>query len=215
MTAWHRPLLVASVALASVGCGLPAFTEAVRDRYGLGPTDIRRIQFFTSGEIVLRREVTAQAKGAVGHELAMVNALRIEEVVIAKRTPCVALRTEGNFVLCGFVKQHPERSLWFAIKKLDETVPSEDRRYELVHLENAPDEPGPFAPRYSNGFLITYAGNKYQVPDGLTWNVHLLYDMKESFDRERVREKPDGWRLDDGAASVKVTVTASSTPATR
>ena len=206
---WRPMMPVALLALAVSGCGLPAFTEAVRDRFGLGAADVRRVQFFTSGEIVLRREVTAQGKGVARHELELVSAVRIEEVIIARRTPCVAVRVEPNFILCGFARQRPDRSLWFAIKKLDDTIATDERRYELVHLENTADEPRPMVPRYSKGFLVNYAGHQYQVADGFAWNVHLLYELKESFEKERVRERPDGWKLDEGPPPADRTVSSS------
>jgi hypothetical protein len=181
-----------------VGCGKPAFTLAVRDRYSLGPADIQHLQFFTSGEIVLRREIASQERAQAGNELVVRDGLTVEEVVIPMRTAGVALRAEGDYLLISFARQRPDHALWFEAKRHgEEIMPLEERRYELVHLENGPNEPGPFVPRYSKGYQLTYGGHQYQIADKRMWDVHLLYD-EYSADRKRVREEPPGWKISDG-----------------
>jgi hypothetical protein len=189
--------LLLGAALAA-GCGKPAFTLAVRDRYSLGPADMQRLQFFTSGEIVMRREISSQQRASAGNELVVRDGLTVEEVVIPMRTAGVALRAEGDFLLISFSREQPERALWFEAKRRgEELMPLEERRYELVHLENAASEPPPFEPRYSKGYQLTYGGHQYQIADKKMWDVHLLYE-EYTASRRRVREEPPGWKISDG-----------------
>ena len=188
-------LLLATASLA--GCGKPAFTMASRERFSLSPADIQRMQFYTSDEIVLRREVPLQESSASCEGLVVRDGSLVEEIIIPMHTPCVALRVEGDFLLVGFAHNNPAKSLWFGVKsRTEDTRPYEERRYELVQLENAPDEPPPFEPRYAKGYLLSYGGNKYQLADGKMWQVHLLFD-EGSHIRKRVTESPPGWKQSD------------------
>ena len=191
------PALLTVLAIAA-GCAKPAFTEAVRDRYGLTLGELRRVQFFTSDEIVLRRELAAQDKGVTGNELMIRDGVRVEEVVIPKHTPGVAIRFERDAVLVAFSRVNPDRALWFAIKRGDEDGGSPElRRYQLVAFDvPAPD--AAFEPQIAKGFLVSYGGNKYQVVDGAMWDVHLLYKINESFSTQKVQQSPPGWKLTDG-----------------
>lgn len=185
------------VAIA-VGCGSPAWSEAVRARYSLSSEEVRRVQFFTSGEIVLRREVGGQEKVVGNDGLQVRDDVRVEEIVIPAKTPCVALRVERDHILVSFSRRHPDQALWFGVKPGDSSLAPEARRFELVPLANALVESGPFNPEVSKGFLLTYGGKKYRLADGKGWTVHLLYQIDEQFEKDRTREEPDGWRVRDG-----------------
>ena len=190
--------LIAAAAVVLSGCGKPAFTMAVRERYNLAPVDMRRLQFYTSGEIVLRRELPTVQRGTSGNTLLMSDGVVVEEIVIPMKTPGVALRVEGDFLLISFSREHPDRALWFTTKKEgEEVIPLDDKQYTLVHLENGAAEPPPFEPRYSKGYLLSYGGYSYQLADGKMWGVHLLYD-EGSFAQKRVVREPPGWKLSDG-----------------
>ena len=171
----------------------------------------------------MQREVGDQSKSGSASGLQIRGGVRIEEIEIPEHTPGVALRVEGDYILVSFSRQHPERALWFGLKKTDDhAVLTDAHDFELVHLENPLVEQGPFHPLWSKGFLVTYAGQKYRVVDGQAWSAHLLYDLDESFAKEKVREEPPGWRLADGpvpqlpqlAAPTGVGASASIAPAT-
>jgi hypothetical protein len=191
--------LVALVLL--VACGRAVFSVGVRERYGFTAEDLRRVQFYTSDEIVLRREITDVEKESQRMGLVVRSGVVVEEIVIPRHTPCVAIRSEGDYLLMGFWPGFPTRSLWFAARG-DAGTPSESRQYVLAALENTWDEPGPFEPRFAKGFLVTYGGQKYQVPAAQTWNVHLLYELDESYARKKIELAPKGWKLEEGVPPV-------------
>jgi hypothetical protein len=203
--------LAALLALALSACAKPAFTRAVRDRYALADSDVRRIQFYTSEEIVLQREITEQTKSISSNELVVRDGVRIEEIVIPARTPGVALRVEGDYLLVGFARQRPDLALWFALARSDSAPSPELRRYQLAELENTRDEAAPFQPRWATGFLVSWGGARYRVASGR--GAYLLYEMEASFAREKSRQKAPGWRLSDGVpASSSANAPAAPAP---
>ncbi len=188
-------------------------TDSLRERYALGEADLRRVQLFTSDEIVLRREAAAEERSIGGAELRVRGGVFEEEVLIPARTPCVALRTEGTYVLVGFTPQRPDLSLWFSLDTKSDPS-AEGRRYLLAPIANAYDAPSPLVPETAKGFLVTYGSKKYRVADARSWSSHLLVDLEESFKKNRVRQEPPGWKLDEApGGSVRVKAGASAPPA--
>ena len=181
------------------GCGRPVFTDSVRQRYSLTERDLQRIQFFTSDEIVLRREVDDSSAQTAGNEFAIHGAESVEEVVIPARTPCLAIRVVGNYILVSFAPGRLDRALWFGVRHSDGDAPTEGRSFELMPLANLAAETGDFQPKFTKGFLVAYGGKMYRVVDGKMWSVHLLYELKESFDEHKIKEEAPGWRIDDKA----------------
>lgn len=197
-----RATLLSAVAAIFLlaGCAKPAFTEAVRVRYGFTDAELKRLQFYTSDKIVLRREVIEQKRAASENALAIRDEVRIQEVVIPAGTPGVAIRVEGDAILVSFSREHPNRALWFGLKKRADGESTEPLRYELLPIEVGAETSGDDNPRYAKGFLVTYGSEKYHVADGKMWSVHLLYELDEKFADNVVREKAPGWRLSEGTS---------------
>jgi hypothetical protein len=175
-------------ALVFVGCAHPTFTAEVRERYQFTGDEIRHIQFYTSGKIVLRREEPYQDRRIVKNELVIEDRLRIDDVVIRRGTPGVALRVEGDHLLVSFSREHRNRALWFSRKH------NSQGRYELSHLAVGIDEQ-PFVERYMPGFQVTYDKKPYRVLDPDGFKVYLEYEDPQSFDEGVETNKPEGWRL--------------------
>jgi hypothetical protein len=178
-------LLFLSVASA---CAHPAWTNQVREQYGLSDDEVRHVQFFTSGTIHLRREQPEQDRKVVENELVIADRLRVDDVIVRRGTPGIALRLEGDHMLISFSRAHPERALWFSRKK------DGDGRFYLSHLAVAPDEQ-PFEERYSGGFTVSYAGRAYRTLDKDSWDVFLRYDDPQSFESGVEVDKPEGFKL--------------------
>ena len=175
-----------------------AFTQSVREHYGLSTEDVRRIQFFTAEDIVLQRELAAQAKSAQDNELIVLDGVRTEEVVIAAHTPGVAVRVEGEYILVSFSREHPERALWFGLHKgQDAAAALEGRVYRLAPLEIRPSSrtrsPSSRAWRRafsSRGRATNIASSWAGTPASCTtWTRRS---------RQTVKQQPPGWRLSEG-----------------
>ncbi len=204
-------LRVILLALGCVGgCAKAPFTTTVLESYGLSRADLTHVQFFTSERIVLEREVSTQAHERHGAELRLQDDTRTEVVVVSERMPCVVLRVEGDYLLLGFSPKDMRASLWFRAEAYDEGSEAE-RRYVLTALENSHDEGiHPFEPRFSKGFLVSWAGSKYHVVSGR--GAYLLYQIARD-DRDRVEVSPPGWRLSERAPPQAAPSSAHAEPA--
>jgi hypothetical protein len=212
------PLWVAAFVLAASGCAKAPFTSDLFARYSLTRTDLARIQFFTSEPVILQRETSQSSRSQRGDELVVQEEQELEEVEVSERTPCVLLRAEGDYLLLGFSAKDERAALWFRAQPNDETADSgHSRRYVLVALDNAAREPGPFAPHWSKGYLVSWSGKKYHVISGRT--AYLLYDRADNFERHKVAFSAPGWRVSERrppllAPSAESPPSAASEPTT-
>jgi hypothetical protein len=71
------------------------FTHEVRTQHALADTDLRQLQFYLSHDITLRREVRTRGREIAGGELKLVSGKLIEEIVIPKRTPGIAVAVDS------------------------------------------------------------------------------------------------------------------------
>lgn len=193
---WRLARALVLVLGCATGCAKAPFTTSVLESYGLSTADLSRVQFFTSEQIVLEREVSRQAHAQRGAELRLQDDTHTEVVEVSERMPCVVLRVEGDYLLLGFSPKDLRASLWFRAEALDEGGEAE-RRYVLTALENGHDErENPFTPRFSKGFLVRWSGQKYHVVSGR--GAYLLYQIADD-ERHRVEVSPPGWRLSERA----------------
>jgi hypothetical protein len=183
-----RRRVLSAVVVLTASCVHPAWTDEIRERYGLSEQELKHVQFFTSAKITLRRERPNQQRKVVDNELVIEDELLVDDVVIRRGTPGVMLRLEGNHILISFSQTQPDRALWFTRKE------GTDGRYRLSHLAVHPDEQ-PFQERYAPGFAVHYAGQDYRVLDADSWKVYLTYEDPQSFDEGVNTERPEGWKL--------------------
>jgi hypothetical protein len=201
---------VAALALLAASCSHAVYTQGVRDRYDLTNADVGRLQFYTSEEIVLQREVSLQSKEQHDGALAIEDGIRIEQIEIPSGTPGVALEVQPGFILVGFSRKSPDLALWFGVEPAGDAG-ADTRPFKLVTLENKLSDPPPFVLRWSKGFLVTWGGQAYSVASGR--GAYLTYKMDESFAREKVKQEPPGWKLSEGAPTIKAPAAASSASA--
>ena len=75
--------------LASCSPKIP-FTQVVRDKYKLSDEDLKRIQFYVSDAIVLRRgEELGREKGTDNGTLVIKSGKNLEQIVFKRNTACV------------------------------------------------------------------------------------------------------------------------------
>lgn len=88
-----------------LGCGaaLVPFSHELRREHDLTAHDLQNIQFYISSKVVLRRELEKEDKVVTAtHKLVLVSGKRVEEVVIAKGTPCVAVKVAADRLAVSF-----------------------------------------------------------------------------------------------------------------
>ena len=196
-TGWLGALCVAGL-LALTGCTKPPLTQEVIASYDLDAERMRHLQLYTSSEIVLLQEVTQrQSEDQIGVQLTQ----RVEtrRVVIAKGTPGVALRFEGDLILVGFVPGKPQFSLWFSRKHDRADVAIEHEESRLSHLDNPIESEGSFEPHYPNSRIVRYNGGNYRPEHPLMWDAFLVFDG-EALNERDIIERPEGWRVDQASS---------------
>lgn len=101
------PLFAAAAAsaLLSTGCSsFVPFTYELRAGHRLTDGEVKDLQFYSSHEITLRREVQSEDRQITpGHKLRLVSGRSVEEVVIPAKTPGVATRVSAQSISVSFV----------------------------------------------------------------------------------------------------------------
>lgn len=183
---------LACLAALSIGCAssrIP-FTQELRDRHGLGDADVRRLQFYVSDTVTLRREITLGSREITpGHKLRLVAGRTIEEVVVEKGTPGVAVAVRGMDLRVSF---EPGASILFSVEgaapepqpvafaSAPDPFPGNDGSSESPSLF-AEGEPfvgeGRFFVALLPGGEVPYRRARYQIDeDGA--RAHLLIDAE-------------------------------------
>jgi hypothetical protein len=83
------PLLLIGLFLASCSPRLTPFTQRLYEESGWTKAELKRIQFYLSEDIVLKRSLSGGSSEIVNGKIKIENGQEIEEVVIPKMTPGV------------------------------------------------------------------------------------------------------------------------------
>lgn len=104
-TASLLTLAAAALAIASTGCSsMVPFSYELRAGHNLTHDEVKNLQFYSSHEITLRREVQSQdSQVTPGHKLRLISGKSVEEVVIPARTPGVAVSVTPKVISVSFV----------------------------------------------------------------------------------------------------------------
>lgn len=104
-----RPFSTLVVTLLSLGTltgcasGRVPFTHEIRTQYRLTDDEVKNLQFYTSHTITLRRELTATDREVTGgHKLVLTSGKVVEEMVIEKETPGVAVAVSRDTIAVSF-----------------------------------------------------------------------------------------------------------------
>ena len=150
--------------LASCTPTLTPFTNRLMEKYNWNDDELKRIQFYLSQDIILRRDVdktggTEFTKGSIK----VVDGRKIEEVIIPKGTPGVLLfrPSEKKFAI-SFEANDDQRFLMFG--------PNPKRGGEFVLLASEWE---------GRNAIVTYQGKEYITDVSAAW-ANLLVDLKKS-----------------------------------
>jgi hypothetical protein len=156
------PLFVLALLFSSCAPRLTPFTQRLYDDYQWSESELRRIQFYLSQDLVLRREFTGGRSEITGGQIKVVEGRDVEEVIIRAGTPGVFLFSpRSNRFAISFDSRDDERYLMFGPN------PKVGNRYALL-ASNWDRREG----------VVTYGGQKYQV-DGSNAYASLMVDLKK------------------------------------
>lgn len=136
------PVLLCLVATsaATTGCAsYVPFTEELRTQNDLREAELRNLQFFTSDEVVLRREASSTGRQITpGHRLVLLSGKTVEEVVIEQHTPGVVTKFGEGWMTIDF---GGDTKLEFAVRGAE---PVHDGAFALQQNGRFAEAPDPF-----------------------------------------------------------------------
>ncbi len=112
----NKLFLALGISLLFSSCAprLTPFTDGMKTKYGWTESQMKRIQFYTSETITLRREFVEGATEIAGGEIKIVDGRKIEQIVIPARTPGVLLQMpQTDRMAIAFETGNNERFLMF------------------------------------------------------------------------------------------------------
>jgi hypothetical protein len=111
--------LFVALALLAAGCAPQrvAFTQGIRTQYNLGSDDLKKLQYYVSGDITLQRDFRRE-EGEISksHKLVKKEGGLLEEVVIPAGTPGIATEVGETSLAVSF---EPGSSLIFGSPPAD------------------------------------------------------------------------------------------------
>lgn len=164
MNAVKLSLLSGFFLMAFSACGptLSPFTEQLYEQNRWPESELKRIQFYLSEDIVMRRELSGSKSEIISGEIKMVDGRQVEEVAIRKGTPGVLLflPDKDRFAI-SFEEGGRERYLIFGPN------PKADGRFVLLASD-----------WQRRAGTVTYEGKKWRV-DNRSAYASLLVDLKK------------------------------------
>jgi hypothetical protein len=153
---------VVILTLASCSPQLTSFTQRLYDEYDWSETELKRIQFYVSDDIIMRRQLTGGSSEIISGEIKIVDGREVEEVVIRRKTPGVLLflPKEDRFAI-SFEADGDDRYLIFGPN------PKAGNRYALLASEWR-----------RRGGTVTYEGRKFDVEASSAFAA-LMVDLKK------------------------------------
>lgn len=151
------PLLL----LTSCSNQLTYFTQDVYENYRFDEGDLKRVQFYLSRDIRLRRDFDGGSAQIQNGRIILENGRQIEEVIIPRGTPGVYLFSpkSNRFAIC--FEDNDENFLVFG------PSPKYDNRYVLMASEWERDHG-----------IVTYAGKRWQVSSEEAYAA-LMVDLRK------------------------------------
>ncbi|MBK8705072.1 MAG: hypothetical protein IPN33_16930 [Saprospiraceae bacterium] len=155
-------LLLLLGVLSACGPTLRPFTQQVYEQNRWTDEELKRVQFYLSNDIVMRREINSGTSEIIRGQIKIIDGRQVEEIVIRKGTPGVFLFSpKSDRFAVSFETGGEDRYLVFG------PSPKAGNRYVLLASEwNRRDG------------QVTYEGKKYRV-DTESAYASLLVDLRK------------------------------------
>lgn len=175
-----KTLFIAATLLTLGACSpqLTPFTERLYDQNRWTEVDLKRIQFYVSNDIVLRRDFSSSDSRIEGGSIRIEGGKQVEEVVIKNGTPGVFLFSPKNdrFAV-SFESGSDERYLMFG------PSPRADGRFVLLATDWNRREG-----------TVTYEGRRFKVDTESAYSS-LMVDLKRSNSISRKSRTAEGRKV--------------------
>jgi len=173
-------LLVIALSLSSCASRLVYFTEPLRQREAWTEADLRKIQFYTSRDIVLSRSLGKEETVIESGRVILQEGRRIERVVIPARTPGVLVMMPGEKRLgISFEAEGREAFLMFGPQA------NNGDRYSLLAQEWTRDSG-----------KVNYQGRTYRAEPASAY-ASLLVDLRRTGSSDESVYRVRGRRIEE------------------
>jgi len=172
-------LFAITALVTSCSSNLTPFTQKLYEKNDWSEAELKKIQFYLSEDVVLRREVTEGGSKIEGGAIKVVNGSKVEEIVIKKGTPGVLtfMPKENRFAV-SFEEGNDERFLMFGPN------PKYGDRYALLA-----------SGWKKNSGSVTYDGIKFYTTNDSAYAA-LLVNLKK-IKKVQVKSRTAGGRKID------------------
>lgn len=173
-TSYFGLLLIGLIAMSSCSNNLKYFTEDLYRENRWSDTELERIQFYVSEDIVLQRRLSGESSQITGGKIRIVDGSKIDEVVIKAGTPGILIDTpERDKFVVSFDSDDDSKYLVFGAS------PKANGRYVLLAKE--------WKRRYGE---VTYGDRIYETSTASAYaalQVDLKKARKVNVNSERAR----------------------------
>lgn len=171
------PLFLA--VLSSCSPSLSYFTQDLYDRNRWSESELKKIQFYLSDDVYLRRKLGENSSEIVEGKVRIVNGQKVEEIFIPRSTPGVFMFSpKANRFAVAFENGSDSRFLMFG------PSPKAGERYVLLAKDW----------ERSTG-TVTYDGKEYDVNFGAAF-AGLMVDLRRIDRQDRNSRTAEGRRID-------------------
>jgi hypothetical protein len=172
-------LLLVGLSLTACSPRLSPFTQQLVEENGWGDAQLKKIQFYLSHDVVMRRQLVDGSSTIRGGEIKIENGKQIEQIVIPQGTPGVLLfQPKSQRFAIGFEEGSDTRYLMFGPNS------KAGDKYVLLAAE--------WKNRQGK---VTYEGESYWV-DGTQAIAGLMVDLKR-ISKTDVKSRTAGGRTID------------------
>jgi len=169
-------LLLSTIVIFSSCKTLTPFTETIRQKNNLSLQDLKSVQFYTSQDILLNREISNSKNQIISGKIKVENNRQIEEILIPHGTPCLVVDTTKNGRIKLSFSQNDEKSLTFGL------TPNSPRYVLLAEKWNGKEGD------------VHYGSDVY-ITKGFSYNANLEVNMKDILKIKRKYKREKGRKL--------------------
>jgi hypothetical protein len=164
---------LAALYLASCGPKLVPFTGEIEHETGLSKDQLKYVQFYTSGPIILFREINNNTTQVIRGEIKMKNGKQVEQIVIPPNTPGIVVNSNPERLGVSFEKG-TDRYLVFGRN------PRQSNAYTVL------------AKDWKNSIgTVDYDGKEFKV-NTESASVHLIVNIKRMKDLDATSRTAKG-----------------------
>ncbi len=198
-------LMLSLIVLAGCRTTLVPMTQNFRTQHNLTDDELQNLQYYVSHTVVLRRELQAGTKQVTpGHALRLTAGKTIEEVIIRKHTPGVAVAVGMDFIDVSFeqgcalrFRLRPESTVRYAPTDTRYAVAPEAFPASAPPIDDLQGRSGPFFLDINpSGSKVQYQERFFDAVDE-SLQAHLLINSESIQEKTEQRTIAPGRRLSE------------------